>query len=215
MAKTKLVPQSHTTRHLSTSGLIALLLVVATVGVVLSFVFSRQLVGDILFNNKVISAKNKVNTTLKQNLDALPQLKTNYERLQQDGPKTSEILEALPSTTDFAPFSATMEALSARAGVQLLGVTLEGTTTVVEAGATEAAATTLTGPQPVNYRLSMTGSYDKLVSVVKNLQFNNRPIRIQTVSFSGEEPKILAEISITTYYQGLTEIGDVMETLQQ
>lgn len=212
MPKTKPTQPKNTSKHLSTSGLIALLLVVATVGVVLSFVFSRQLVGDILFNNKVISAKNKVNTTLKQNLDAVPELKTNYERLQQDGPKTSEILESLPTSADFAPFSATMEALSARAGVQLLGITLEGTN--ISADGSE-PITTASGPQPVNYRLSMTGSYDKLVTVVKNLQLNNRPIRIQTISFSGEEPKILAEISITTYYQGLTEIGDVTETIQE
>ncbi len=211
MPKTKTMQHKTATRHLSTSGLIALLLVVATVGVVLSFVFSRQLVGDILFNNKVISAKNEVNTTLKQNLDAVPELKTNYQRLQQDGPKTSEILEALPTTEDFGPFSATMEALSARAGVQLLGITLEGTNLVVEGAE---PVTSVSGPQPVNYRLSMTGSYDKLVTVIKNLQLNNRPIRIQSISFSGEEPKILAEISITTYYQGLTEVGDVTETLQ-
>lgn len=211
MPKTKAMQPKTTTKHLSTSGLIALLLVVATVGVVLSFVFSRQLVGDILFNNKVISAKNEVNTTLKQNLDAVPELKTNYQRLQQDGPSTSEILEALPITEDFGQFSATMEALSARAGVQLLGITLEGTNIAAE-GVEPLVA--VSGPQPVNYRLSMTGSYDKLVTVVKNLQLNNRPIRIQGISFSGEEPKILAEISITTYYQGLTEIGDVTETLQ-
>src|SRR5579864_5788861 len=81
-------------KELSNNSVLAGLMIVCTLILVASFLLSKQLVGDIRFNNKVIKAKNSVNQTLQKNVDALPQLQTNFDQLKKDGPSPSKVLAA-------------------------------------------------------------------------------------------------------------------------
>lgn len=197
----------------SSNNFMAGLMMLCVLVVVISFVASKQLVGDVGFNNKVISAKNRVNATLQSNIDAIEPLKSNFNLLDQDGPAPKTILEALPVEQSFPELSANLETISASAGAVLSSVVLEA-----DPLAAEAAATTATSPvalpQALSVRINVAGSYTQLQRVLAFLQVAARPVVIKTVTFSGTEPNVVMDLSFTTFYQAPTVISDATETLQ-
>ncbi|MBI4100965.1 type 4a pilus biogenesis protein PilO [Candidatus Microgenomates bacterium] len=204
MPKTRL---TGSVQKLGNSGLIATLMIVCTVVVALSIVLSRTLLADVRFNNKVIKRKNQVNKTLEQNINSLPELQDNFQDLEKTGPQAGDILKALPVSTNYAGLASEFESMAALSGTQLVTLALESEDTSESTG-------TVATPVEVAFRASATGSYQKLQQFLLHIETSGRPVRINSMSFSGSEPTVTVELGLTTYYQPLTVIGDTKETIR-
>src|SRR3990167_9540990 len=100
MAKPNKTAITHRVGKLPDNALIAGIMVGVTIVLVISVLLSRQLWGDVSFNQKVTSRKSAVNKTLEQNASLLDTIKSNFEVLEKDGPQPNLVLDALP--TDLA-----------------------------------------------------------------------------------------------------------------
>lgn len=218
---------------LSNNSLIAGMMIVGTLVVAGSIVASKVLISEIGFNNRVLSEKRAVNATLEQNVNNLESLKTNFESMQSEGVNPSDVLTALPIEHDFHNLSGQLELLSSLSGAQLLTVTLSGdSAALAEPTAEEAAAdgtatagsadtaTTTTentgssGVQPATFTVSANGTYSSLQTFISATEIFIRPIQINTVKFSGSEPSVVLEMTLTTYYQPRTEVSNETRTIQ-
>ncbi len=199
-------------KAMSPNVLLGVLMSICMVSLVLGFIVSKKLVEDIRFNNKIIVAKNKVNATLASNVEALPKLQENFKNLQQDGPQPQAILQALPTTADYANLAASFEATALSNGTRLLSIAQE-TAVITDSGSVPAAGVVAL-PQEVRLRATAGGTYAQLQALIKALEKLSRPIKITQVTLSGSEPSVVAEIAFTTYFQPVTTVGDVTETIQ-
>lgn len=190
----------------STSGLIAILMTVCTFVLVFSFLFSKELIADIKFNQKVITEKNKVNATLKSNVDSLDELKNNFESLNKEGPSPSKVLQALPTSTEYASLSDEYEAMAGASGARLSNIALDtsqSTSSSTSSSSSSLAPTVANTDslQKFRFRISVTGTYASLQQLTQSIQKSLRPTRIETVNISGSEPSVTADFVITTYFQ--------------
>ncbi len=195
-------------KDMSDNSLIAGLMTVTTLVIAASVVFSRLLIGDIKFNNKVISAKNDVSDVLKQNVAAIPELQTNFNTLAQEGVKPADILKALPISVAYADFASDLEAMASLAGAQL--------TTAAAATALDSSAFTGTqGPIPISFQISVNGKFSEVKAFITNMQNSKRPIQIVQAKISGTEPSIVGDFTVVTYYQALSTISDQTQEVAQ
>lgn len=209
---------------LSSNSLIAGLMIVATLVVAGSIVASKVFIGELAFNNRVLGAKREVNGVLAQNVNNLEDLAANFEALRGDGIAPADVLRALPTSHDFANLSGQLELLASLSGAQLLTVTLSGDSAVASESAeasvptADPAATELAptaeGVQPATFTISANGSYQSLVTFITATEVFVRPIQINAVKLSGSEPSVVVELTITTYYQSRTEVGNETRTIQ-
>ncbi|MBI3983863.1 hypothetical protein HY346_01035 [Candidatus Microgenomates bacterium] len=197
--------------NMSNNRLIATLMVVVTLTVSISIVLCRLWLKDISFTNQVIKKKNLANTTLEQNVAALPTLESGFKTLENEGPRASAVLKALPTTPDYAAFSSEVEAMAALAGARLAAVVLQADTV----GTAAPTAGQVTAPVEVVYSLNVTGSYPNLQNFLRNLETAKRPIRINKLAISGSEGSVTLEANVTNYYQPLTVIGDEKEVVTE
>lgn len=201
----------------STSGLIAVLMTVCTFVLVFSFLISKELIADIRFNQKVISKKNEVNSTLKKNVDSLDELKSNYESLKKDGPNPSKVLQALPLETDYSGLGDEYEAMAGAAGARLSNIAID--TTVSNTGSTGSTSLAPTvantdAVQKFRFRISVTGTYESLQKLTQSIEKSLRPTKIESISISGTEPSITADFVITSYFQPRALLELPKETIQ-
>ncbi len=172
-------------------------------------VVSKLWWGDVKFTGEVIKQKNAANSTLEANVNALPDLKTGYNDILQNGPAPKDILAALPTTVNLPAFSASLEAAGALVGVQLESVSLD----VSEAA--QVAPAVASGPLPVSFHATAKGSYAALKKFVANIEGAQRPISIQTVTFSGQHPDVTADLILTSYYQPVSTVDYQTESFTQ
>jgi Tfp pilus assembly protein PilO len=80
----------------------------------------------------------------------------------------------------------------------------------------ETAAQSSVNPEPVEISFSITvkGRYDDLQKFIDNLDRSIRPMKINSISISGSDNNISAELAMTTYYQPQASI-DVEEKVVQ
>lgn len=197
---------------------IAVMMLVATLFIALSFVISRTLIGDVLFTNKVISKKNLAKDTLEQNLAEVEPLRENYNRLIEDGITVANVLTALPISSDYSGNAAQIEAMASLAGVQLTAVTAGGGVAIP--ATPEAAEITPTPsqqptPQEFSFRITATGSFKSIQNFLKNIETSLRPFKVTQISISGSEPALSLEMGMATFYQAATVIGEEKETLSE
>lgn len=200
-------------KKLGKNGVMGLLLTIATVAFAISFVFSRNLIGDIIFNNKVMGKKNQVNQTLEENLSKVDELKRNYEAMQSRGVTSETVLTALPVGDDYAALAGQIESMAALAGVRLTAISPANVTSA--ALVPETAPSTAGIPIEAKYSLNASGSFAAIIQFVHNLEINLRPMRFSLSNISGIEPEVQVEIEITTYHQPATIIGDEKETISE
>jgi hypothetical protein len=198
------------TKSMGNNSLIATLMTVCMLVVVASFVSSKQLLGDVRFNNRVIKAKDEANKILEANVEALPELETNFRNLEEDGPEPKDVIEALPNDEAYADLSAEFEALGGQSGVQLQSIALDSAVDAAAGVATPPTAPQLGPPLPqeVTFRVSVTGGFANLIQVLRNLEAAKRPMRVVTANLSGNEPQVKLEMQLVTFYQVRTELND-------
>lgn len=196
---------------------------IASVAVSICVVTVQFLFQQWSYNNRVLSAKYKAVDTLKDNIEnakklqeevnglvsneALASVKTNTS-----DPNTKSILDALPSKFDATALATSLQqAILSRSGVTIESISVPSdqagaaTGTETSAGgaapATDTAATPDAQPQEMKFDIAVSGSYDKIRSMLLDLERTIRPIKVTAISLDGDDTAMTATISAVTYYQ--------------
>ncbi|CAN5385976.1 hypothetical protein BH09PAT4_BH09PAT4_08230 [soil metagenome] len=180
--------------------------------VVFCLMASYTLVGQLNYQNRVIGAKKKALTQLKQDIDSTADLVTKYKAFvstpenaiggdpagagPQDGDNAKIVLDALPSKYDFPSLATSLEKILKDQGVRIESISGSDD----EVAQTNSASST---PQPVEvpFELSVSGKYANIQKVVKAFENSIRPIQIQTIQVTGNEGEMTLRIVAKTYYQ--------------
>lgn len=180
--------------------------------VVFCLVASYTLVGQLNYQNRVIGAKKKALTQLKQDIDSTTDLVAKYKAFvatpenaiggnpagigPQDGDNAKIVLDALPSKYDFPSLATSLEKILKDQGVRIESIS-GSDDEVAQAGSASAT------PQPVEvpFELSVSGKYANIQKVVKAFESSIRPIQMQTLQITGNEGEMTLRIVAKTYYQ--------------
>jgi Tfp pilus assembly protein PilO len=158
------------------------------------------------FNNKVINKKNTVAQTLDINIASASKLKEEIDNLtanqdlasvktNPDDPNTKSILDALPTTFDPAALATSLQQVI----LSRSGVTVESITVPPDVDTTNVAG--LTGPQEVKFNFTVTGSYDKVKTLMVDLGRTVRPMKLTSLALNGSDTNLRAVFEVVTYYQ--------------
>lgn len=172
--------------------------------VVFMVVAVRSLVIQSLHRNKVIAEKKTVVATLKDNDVQVGKLIDSFkifENLPESVIGTSEknskvVLDALPPQYDFPALATSLEKILQDGGYNINSIS--GTDNEVGEQDDNAA-----DPQPVEipFSLTVTGPYDKVRQLPKDLERSIRPIHILTMEVAGSASDARMTITAKTYYQ--------------
>lgn len=190
---------------------------VAAASIVASFsvVAIIFLFGQITFNQKVIGAKQKTESNLIADLqianpaqasdpslrDSVNVLRSNPElnlvKTGFDSSNLQVVFDALPTSYDSANFGASLQNVllaGAVASIESLSVTADP-----NANSTGLPAGVTPGPQPIAFRLTITGSADQIKTALGNMEASIRPIKVIGLTIDGGTP-LTARITGQTYY---------------
>lgn len=186
---------------------------IAAFMVVFSLVAAKTLVGQIAYQNNVISQEKQTQTLLQSDLGARTSLANAYQAFtntpqnvlggnpsgtgSQDGSNTKIVLDALPSTYDFPALATTLEALIKSQNLSINSITGTDEELLQESNQQSSSPT----PVAMPFQFSVTGSYQGIQDLVSIMEASIRPMQIQTLSLSGSESDMDATISAQTYFQ--------------
>lgn len=166
------------------------------------------------YNNRVLGAKYKAADTLKKNIDnskrlqdavnalvsndALASVKTNPE-----DSNTKSVLDALPNRADPTALATSLQqAILNRSGVTIEDITVPSEDPLTnDSGNASVASTQEATPGEMQFTVVVGGSYDKIRSMMLDLERTIRPIKITAVDLNGDDAAMTATISGVTYYQ--------------
>ncbi|HLB41217.1 MAG TPA: hypothetical protein VJJ83_05480 [Candidatus Babeliales bacterium] len=211
MAKPNKTAITHRVGKLPDNALIAGIMVGVTIVLVISVLLSRQLWGDVSFNQKVTSRKSAVNKTLEQNASLLDTIKSNFEVLEKDGPQPNLVLDALPTDLAYDNIGSEFEQAAARSGARLVLIAPQ---LVTDPNATAAETSSVAGVQEVQFRATATGSYQALQDFLKNLELNIRPLQVNGVTVSGEGSDLSLDVTFITYFRPVASVEPQVEVLR-
>lgn len=182
--------------------------------VVFTAVASKALVGQAMYQNRVISAKKKALVTLQADIKAVDSLKQSYKAFvetprnvlggnpagtgDQDGDNAKIVLDALPSRYDFPALATSLEKLVTSQGLVIQGIT--GTDDEVQQAANQTSTTPKSTAVPFQIRVS--GAYDSVKNLLDIFERSIRPIQVQKVEISGDKGGLTtATIDAQTFFQ--------------
>lgn len=203
-------------KALSASQLLIALIMIAVVVWAVSLIVSKAVFDTISFNNRLISRKRAVDSTLSVNLEAVDELKAKFDQVEAIGPGAARVLRALPDKADIPSLVSKLEALLAASGVSFDRFSLSGAsdsqnTSTTDDGTTSSVATT---PQELTFSIQVSGSYASLLTVLENLEHEISPMRVSKLEIGGTISEASATIDIITYYQDRISTDFTTETLQ-
>ncbi len=193
----------------------SLMLIAAAVA---AFVFAfmlvgaKSLIGQISYQNRVISAKKKAVDTLKSNVSAAQDLTTSYKAFAstsqnilggnpqgtgpQDGDNAKIVLDALPSKYDFPALTTSLEKLITSQNMQIENIT---------GSDDEVAQADQSSPNPeavaMPFQLSASGDYDSMRGLINIFGASIRPFQLQKIQLTGAQAKMTVKIEAQTFYQ--------------
>lgn len=186
---------------------------VAAFVLVFGLVSGKALLGQMSYQNRVISAKKTALNQLNTDLSARDSLQSSYKSFvaedpnviggsasgtgEQDGDNATLILDSLPSAYDFPALTTSLEKIIGGQNLKILSIT--GT----DQEATEGANSSSPSPQAVAmpFQVEVNGAYTSVQSLTDVFQNSIRPFQIQTLELSGDEGSMNATFSAQTYYQ--------------
>lgn len=199
-----LIDKSQTTMVIA-AGAAAFVLVFALIA-------AKAMIGQMTYQNRVISAKKAAVSQLKDNINATTSLVNSYKAFvgtsqnvlggnptgtgPQDGDNAKIVLDALPSKYDFPALATSLEKMITKQSLQIQSIT--GTDDEV-AQSGQASAT----PQPVEmpFQIAVTGSYKGMQNLIKAFNNSIRPFQIQTIQLSGNQSHMTMTLTAKTFYQ--------------
>jgi hypothetical protein len=180
---------------------------------VFALVASKSMIGQMTYQNRVISAKKAAVSQLKDNISATSTLVNSYKAFVntsqnvlggnpagkggQDGDNAKVVLDALPSKYDFPALATSLEKLITAQNLQIQSIT--GTDDEVAQSNNQGSVTPQAVPMP--FQLSVTGSYEGIKNLISAFNRSIRPFQIQSVQMSGNQSNMTLTLTAQTFYQ--------------
>jgi hypothetical protein len=186
---------------------------IAAFMVVFTLVASKTLIGQAMYQNRVISAKKVAVAQLKTDVQSTTNLVTAYKAFvstpqnviggdpsgngPKDGDNAKIVLDALPSKYDFPALATSLESVLNGQNVQIQSIT--GT----DEEATQSSNDSSSKPTPVAmpFQISVTGNYQSIQNLVAAFNSSIRPFQVQTMLLSGDQSNMTLTLTAQTYYQ--------------
>ena len=161
------------------------------------------------FNNKILGKKYTTAQTLANNITNAQKLKQEVDNLtanqdlasiktNPDDPNTKSVLDALPTTFDPAALATSLQqVVLSRSGVSIENISVPPDMDV-SAGAEAPSAK---GPQEIKFSFAVTGTYDKIRTLMIDLDRTVRPMKLTSMALSGDDENLRAAFDFVTYYQ--------------
>jgi hypothetical protein len=180
--------------------------------IVFSLVASVSLIGQLKYQNHVISAKKLAVSQLKTDISATNNLVTSYQAFAstsqnilggnptgsgpQDGDNGKIVLDALPSVYDFPALATSLEKLLSSQNVKIQSIV--GTDDEVAQSGSNSA-----DPKPVAipFQFTVSGDYQSIQGVINALQLSIRPMQVQTMDIAGDQGNLTLNVTAQTFYQ--------------
>lgn len=185
--------------HLSNQMLMAVLAVVSLMVFAVCFIAGKSFVSKMTFNNLVISKKTIAKKQLEKNLASIPDLKRNYAAMET---KSDQVLRSLPIKTDFTGLASSLETIAGTSGVVLNSVNLGSVGQVAE-----------DAPIPFGFTVSVNGNYANLLQFLQNIELSARPMKVESVNFSGSTNDVAATVVMSSYFQAAADLNLKTETI--
>lgn len=161
------------------------------------------------YNNKIISKKNTAAQTLANNITNASKLKEEVDNLtaNQDlasiktnpsDPNTKSVLDALPTTFDPAALATSLQqVVLSRSGASIESISVPPDVDTVAGAETEVTP----GAQEIKFSFAAVGSYDKIKSLMIDLNRTVRPMKLVSLTLNGSDNNLRAAFEYVTYYQ--------------
>lgn len=174
-------------------------------------VATQFLVREMMFNNKVISAKANTNKTLVKNIENAKTLQTNLDKLIADKGLASVGQQAAGSTAKASNLKVILDALPVEPDATGFANSLQ-TVVLPKSGATITELPTSfdtqgevsedsKAPQMMAFRTSFEGNYETVSKTLGDISRVIRPIHVNTMTLkSGDNKSLKVSIEGNTYY---------------
>ena len=185
---------------------------IASVAISFCIVSAQFLYQKWSYNNRVIGAKSLAADTLQKNIKNAKLLQDQVNALvgNQDlasvktnpsDSNTKSVLDALPSKLDNAALATSLQqAILSRSGVSIENITvpteLAQTTTT-----TTVSSSSDSKPIEQKFTITVSGPYDKIRTLVSDLERTIRPMKITSIDLNGSDTAMRATFDVVTYYQ--------------
>jgi hypothetical protein len=208
---------------------IATTMAISAFVVVFSLVSIKALISQYGYQRRVTSAQQTAISQLQSDQNASADLISSYKTFvgkttniiggsstgtgPQDGNNATIVLDALPSTYDFPGLVNDLQNLLNNDHVTVTAITgtdnsttSAGTSSTTPTAAATTPTTSASAPAAstavaIPFTVSVQGSYPALQTVITSLQNSIRPIKVQTITFSGNDTSLTMNIAATTFYQ--------------
>jgi hypothetical protein len=172
----------------------------------------------LLFNEKVLLAKNKTVSTLNANNKVVADLKTNVRVLDtnsdlakvkaNDSDQTIQvILDALPSDANSLALGASLQSklLAGIPGLTLVSLQVDpvqGIESLTDTGVVSGSDTTTTGTEnQITFQFSVTGNQDSLLKALTNLEHSIRTIDITRLQIENQGSTQVMTVQGRAFYE--------------
>jgi Tfp pilus assembly protein PilO len=178
---------------------------IAVVVLIFSLVAAQALWKQIQYQNKVLSLREKAADQLEKNKKATVQLQAQFVAfdtatesiIANSDPNSKVVLNALPSKYDFPALATSMEALMNQSGVTIVGISGTDDQASAQQSSSEPA------PTEIPFSVTANGSYESIKKLISNIEKSTRPIKVNSIKYSGTESDLQVQINAVTYYQPL------------
>ena len=168
-----------------------------------SLVVSINLIKQMNYKGRVISARSTANKQLEANIKSVDKLIQSYESFNSASESVlgtadenaKVVLDALPSRYDFPALALSLERVMTLSGLK--DINIGGSD--AEATAEQSSASPSVVEIPVT--LTGTGNYQNIQQLLTNLDKSIRPIKISNITLSGSDNDVTVTITGVTYYQ--------------
>lgn len=200
------------------------IIVAATVVTVFCLVSSKALIGQALYQRKVVNARNTSVQTLNDDIKNANTLASQYNSVfigsnaqnaiggssqdtttvngqtvqtsPPDGDNGRLVLDALPTSYDFPALLTSVSKM----------LTLDGITSPSIGGTDQSSNSSSQPsgnpqPQTIELTVSGTGTYKGAENFINDLQRSIRPFDVSHLTLSGNESSLTLAVDVTTYYQ--------------
>lgn len=193
---------------------LVLIVAVASFVTVFCLIASKAVLSQNQYNARVVTAKEKAQNQLQDNIEAFDKLEKSYTSFNttstnviggiasgtadKDGPNSKIILNALPSTYDFPALTSSVEKILSDRGLKVSSIT--GTDDQVnQQGNTSSINPTVT---EIPFSFTVTGAnYQAVNDLFKAMQSSIRPFVVDKLDVSGSANDMTVTVDAHTFYQ--------------
>lgn len=188
---------------------------IASAVVVICLVVGMNIFQRIQYQMKVNAEISKTAKTMEANVEAIDGLIKNVNDLRANrlltapGLKADDstvfqvVIDALPTENDSVSLSSSLQnKILNRSGVTIEQISVDGESSSSSNDDDEVTTSNVEFPvaQPINFRISIVGTYESIKQTLADIERTIRPIIINSLEISGTDDRLTATIQATTYY---------------